>query len=74
MGILTEEQLEEVWSDRGLEFRMKRFHKFLVERGLLAMSVPEYLFLDHLRNDILSSFFVRGVRMYKDGRAEYGSD
>lgn len=74
MGVLTEEQLEKVWEENGLNVRMKRFHKFLLERGLLPMSVPEHMFLDHFRNDILESFFVKGVKMHKDGRIEYGSD
>ncbi len=38
------------------------------------MAVPEYLFLDHMRNDILMAFFVKGVRMDVEGRTEYESD
>lgn len=74
MGVLTEDQINEVWNERGLKRRMKRFHKFLIERGLLPMSVPEHLFLDHFYNDILTNFFVKGVREHENGRIEYGSD
>jgi predicted SAM-dependent methyltransferase len=74
MGVLTKEQLDEVWRENGLERRMKRFHRFLIERGLLPMSVPEHLFLDHLYNEILVNFFVKGVKEHEDGRIEYGSD
>lgn len=72
MGILTEKQLEEVWAKRGLKHRMKRFHRFLVERGLLPVSVPEHLFLDHIRNDILESFFVKDITEDSKGRVKYG--
>ena len=71
MGVLTEEQLEDVWENKGLKYKMTKFHKFLLERGLLPMSVPDYLFLDHMKNDILKNFFVKGVREHEDGRTEY---
>ena len=74
MGMLTEEQLNKVWEEQGLKNRMVRFHKFLLERGLLPMSVPEYLFLDHIKTDILHGFFVKGVKEFEDGRIEYESD
>lgn len=74
VGVLTEEQLEQVWNDQGLETKLKRFHKFLLERGLLPMSVPEYLFLGHIKNSILHDFFVKGVRIDEKGRTRYGSD
>lgn len=32
---LTEEELLEVWENRGLKFRCDELHKFCVERGLL---------------------------------------
>lgn len=74
LGVLTEEQLEKVWNEHGLEWRLRRFHKFLLERGLLPMSVPEHLFLDHIHDEILHNFFVKGVKEHQDGRIEYGSD
>lgn len=74
MSYLTEEQLNEVWEERGLKDKMIRFRKFLVERGLLPLAVTERLFLDHVHDEILNNFFVKGVKYHKDGRIEYESD
>lgn len=74
MGILSQEELDKVWGEQGLKYRIKRFHGFLVERGLLEVAVPLYLFEDHIRNDILGRFFVKGVKENPDGRQEYKPD
>jgi hypothetical protein len=74
MGVITDKDLEKIWEENGLKFRIHRFHKFLAERGLLEYSVPSYLFEDHVLNDILRKFFVKGVREQADGRQEYEPD
>jgi hypothetical protein len=67
MGVISEEQLLQVWEEQGLEHRMKRFYKYLTERGLLPMSVPRDIFLDHMYDGVLKSFFVNGIKELPDG-------
>jgi hypothetical protein len=70
VGVLTEEQLRQIWDDQGLEHRMRRFYGYLADRGLLQMSVPEDIFLIHIRDDILKKFFVQGTKELADGRQQ----
>lgn len=66
MGLLTKEQVDQVWED-GLKYRLRRFHKYLLSFGLLPMSVPVYSFESHLKQ-LLVQFFVEGVREDDRGR------
>lgn len=74
MGVLTDKQLEKVWDEQGMKHRIKRFYGFLTDRGLLPMSVPEDIFIDHIHNDILRKFFVKGVKELPDGQQRNVSD
>lgn len=74
MGFLTDKQLDQVWDEQGLKFRIKRLHGYLTDRGLLPMSVPEDIFCDHIHNDILRKFFVKGVKELPDGQQRNVSD
>lgn len=74
LGFLTEEQLEQVWEEQGMRYRIDRFYRYLIDRGLLPMSVPADLFSDHIRNDILGKFLVKGVRELPDGQQRTDSD
>lgn len=71
MGLLSAEEFEQVWEEQGLKHRIARFHQFLLERGLQPMSVPDYLFIEHVKDDILTAFLVKGVKEHADGRQEY---
>jgi hypothetical protein len=62
MGVLTKKQLDEVWN-QGLDQRVKRFHAFLVERGLMPLSVPEHLFSDHVYEVLLLKYFVKDEKV-----------
>lgn len=74
MGVLTDEQLEQVWDEQGLKHRVNRFYTFLTDRGLLPMSVPRDIFIDHIHNGILRKFFVKGVKELPDGQQRSVSD
>jgi len=74
MGVLSEEQLDHVWDEKGLRRRMIKFRKFLIERGLSPISVSEHIFLDHIKEEVLHAFFVKGVSYTEDGRIEYEPD
>ena len=65
---LTDEKLEELWLERGLQYRLKRLHKYLLSCGLMPMVVPEYLFLEHMKEEILRAFLVRGVKERPNGQ------
>lgn len=64
-GMITKEQLDQIWHEAGLKYRFKRFHKFLNERGLLAFITEEKL-SKHLY-EVLENFFVKGIKETKDG-------
>ena len=56
--IISEDDLLEVWENRGLKFRTDEFHKHCSERGL----VPHFR-VDHFRAKVyrmLKQFFVEG--------------
>jgi hypothetical protein len=74
MGVLTEEQLEHVWEEKGLKRRMIKFREFLIERGMSPISVNKHIFLDHIKEEVLYAFFVKGVKYTEDGRIEYEPD
>lgn len=55
---LTQEELVEVWENRGLKYRVDELHKFCVERGLLPHNRR-----DHFRKKVfgmLRAFFCEG--------------
>ena len=56
MGVITEEQFQEIWADHGLQGRMFRFRGWLLERGLLP-HVTEDVFAEHMEH-VLKEFFV----------------
>lgn len=72
MGLLTEEQINQVWED-GLKHRIRRFYNYLLSFGLLPMSVPVYSFESHVKL-LLVQFFVEGVREDARGRPKVVSD
>lgn len=74
MGMLTIEQVEEVWNRQGLKHNCKRFRNFLISRGLLPLTVPEDVFLRHMKDELLINFFVKGVVENAKGQQEYPDD
>ena len=74
MGVITNEELERVWEEQGLKHRISRFHGFLVDHGLLPLSVPEDMFTTHIKKDILKAFLVIGVEETADGQQWRPSD
>lgn len=70
VGLLTQEQVEEVWERNGLKFRAQRFRKYLIKLGLGPMTVSEDVFLRHIHDEFLTNFFVKGVREDVRGRQE----
>lgn len=74
MGLLTPDQVEEVWERKGLKFRAKRFRKFLIQHGLGPMVVSEDVFLRHIYEEFLINFFVKGVREDVRGKQEFPTD
>jgi hypothetical protein len=67
---ITQEDLDYIWNENGFKYRISRFHKYLTQRGLLPLSVPKDHFINHFK-EILTDFFVNGVRENEDGRREY---
>jgi hypothetical protein len=55
---LTDHQFVEVWDIRGLKYRVDEFHRFCLDRGLLA-HVRKDEFRDKIYT-ILKQFFVDG--------------
>lgn len=68
MGVLTEEQLKEVWERGGMKFNMRRFHAYLTERGLMPY-INVNKFSNHVY-DLLNKFFVQGLKEFPDGRQQ----
>lgn len=66
-GVITEEQLEQVWNGLGMKLKVARFWKELVDRGLGGMAMPEYLFVQHIQT-LLKRFFVEGKVDEQHGR------
>lgn len=66
MGVLTKEQLDQVWHENGLKYRVGRFHGWLAEHNLLAY-ITERKIVEHLY-EVLEAFFVKGIKETKDGR------
>lgn len=71
MGLLTEEQVERIWKEQGLEGHVARMYDYLRQFGLQPMAVQKHTFLDNFRKRILTNFFVRGVREDDKGRRTY---
>lgn len=66
MGVLTKEQLDEVWEKQGMKYNMRRFHQYLMERGLLPyINVNKF---SHHVYDLLDKFMVQGMKEKPDGR------
>ena len=66
MGVLTKEQLDQVWREQGMKYNMRRFHKYLMERGLLPyINVNKF---SHHVYVLLDKFFVQGMKEKPDGR------
>lgn len=66
MGVLTKEQLDEVWHDLGMKYNVRRFHDYLLGRGLLP-----YIDVNKLSKHVyrlLYEFFVLGMKERPDGR------
>lgn len=74
MGLLTADQVEKVWEESGLKFRVKRFRKFLIQNGLGPMVVSEDVFLRHVHDEILINFFVKGVKEDARGKQEFPAE
>lgn len=74
MGLLTEEQVEQVWREQGLILHVERMHAYLVKNGLMPMTVQKHTFLDNFRKRVLTNFFVKGVVEDKHGRQIFPSD
>lgn len=55
---ITEDQLEEIWTLRGLKYRIDDFHVQLLSRGL-NVSVDRAVFRSTI-HEILKAFFVEG--------------
>ena len=68
MGLLTADQVEEVWEKQGMKHRCKRLRRFLIERGLGPMVVPEDVFLREIKDEFMINFLVKGV--VEDGRGK----
>lgn len=73
-GVLSEEQLQRVWVAQGMKRRIERFYRYLVDRGLLPMSVPRDAFMQHFHDDLLQKFFVYGVKEQPDGTSAQPPD
>lgn len=67
MPFLTLEDIEQVWSERGLRHRVRRLRAFLVEHGLTPLSVTDEVFEGHIRKRLLIDFFVNDVHEDKHG-------
>jgi hypothetical protein len=65
VGVLTKQQLDEVWVDNGLKFRIERFRSWLMERGLHGFVSVEKL--QRHFYDMLEAFFVNGIKETQDG-------
>lgn len=68
MGVITREALDQVWEENGLKFNVGRFHRYLLERGLLPY-VTQARFSRKFYN-IMSDFLVRGIKEHTDGRQD----
>lgn len=68
--MLTEDQMDHIWHDRGLKYRMSSLHKKLLDFGLLPLAINEEVFLDHMRRE-LNEFFVKGLCVDQNGRQTY---
>jgi hypothetical protein len=73
-GMLTEEQVEEVWEERGLKHHVERLYKLMISHGLLPMSVRDYAFADAVKRKILTNFFVKGVTEDEHGRQTFPAE
>lgn len=71
MGVLKKTQLDQIWHENGMKFNVRRFHKYLAERGLLSY-VKEDRFSRKFYN-VLQDFFVKGVKERADGRQTVAS-
>lgn len=71
MGQLTKEQLEYVWHKQGMKYNMQRFHKYLMERGLLPY-INVNKFSQHVYS-LLDKFLVQGMKEKPDGRQHFPS-
>ena len=74
MGLLTEEQVEQVWEEQGLKLHVERMHAYLVKNGLMPMTVQKHTFLDNFRKRILTNFLVKGVVEDEHGRKVFPAD
>lgn len=71
MGLLTEDQVEEVWEKQGMKHNVARLYKMLLSHGLLPMSVRDFAFADAIRKKLLINFLVKGVVEDEHGRQQY---
>ena len=67
MPFMTQEEVEEVWFDRGLRHRVRRLRKFLVDHGLTPLSVTEEVFEEHILRRILIDFLVKDTHEDEHG-------
>lgn len=65
VATLKQEELDQVWNEQGLVWKVGRFRTWLVERGLLS-SISEEKFQSHMY-ELLQAFFVKGRVENKDG-------
>jgi hypothetical protein len=74
MGLLTKEQVDEVWDEGGMKHNVHRLYKFLRAHGLLPMSVPLYNFQAAIKKRLLIDFFVKGKIEDEQGHETYPSE
>jgi len=74
MGALTEEQVEEIWEGNGLKFHVERMYVYLIQNGLMPMTVQKHTFLNNFRKRILTNFLVKGVVEDEHGRQVFPGD
>lgn len=72
MGMLTKEQLDQVWHEAGMKYNIWRFHEYLIDRGLLPYTNVNK-FSNHIY-DLLHKFFVLNMKEDKDGRQQFPSE
>lgn len=67
--MLTKEQLDNVWKDQGMKYRMRRFHAYLTDRGLMPY-INVNKFSSHVY-ELLHQFLVLDLTETKDGKQQY---
>lgn len=71
MGVLTKEQLDLVWNERGLKHRIGRLRGWLLQRGLHPFISAEKL-QRHVY-EVLLAFFVKDHEETEDAQKTSGS-